>query len=347
MGTHQEPDIQISGNDSLLSEILGVLKRIDGHLQVQQDRIDELDTKIARVTASAEGGASLVRKAQDSNDHSLKTATSLRPFKERRVSTFPTSPSTRRKGLGLRTTRRNGSGQSAYSGISLDHSGDDEWQQGALAGQFNKQGSIRERAPAKSKDPYSPNETSNSVPEAGFVSRRGTLSSLLPPPMAQSENSDHDRHNDDLEWYTKFEPPESWIVTRTQGRRLEVKHGSEKAKSLWKEFVGDSCTVPPDGRVEMTFQQHILERLDEPQVRLLLKNLQDVSDRLEYWRPGDYKKRGSFKITDYYFDPHFEVSVAEYRADIPIGKFRDGPIQKAESKKSFEGVKTAPWKRIM
>jgi hypothetical protein len=167
--------------------------------------------------------------------------------------------------------------------------------------------------------------------------------------MAQNEHIDHEIHNDDLDWYTKFPPPKSWIVTKTQGRNLKVKYGGEEAKSLWKTFVGDSCTIPPDGRVEMTFQQHILERLDKKQVVLLLETLRNVSTQLEYRRPGDHKKRGSFKVTDYEFDPNFEESVAEYRADIPSGKFLDPDrrINQGATNPSSEDAKTAPWKRIM
>lgn len=99
----------------------------------------------------------------------------------------------------------------------------------------------------------------------------------------------------------------------------------------------------------MTFQQHILERLDETQVVLLLETLRDVSTQLEYRRPGDLKKRGSFKVTDYEFDPNFEESVAEYRVDIPSGRFLDPDrrIKQAASSPSSEDAKTAPWKRIM
>jgi hypothetical protein len=84
-------------------------------------------------------------------------------------------------------------------------------------------------------------------------------------------------------------------------------------------------------------------------VVLLLKTLREVSTQLEYRRPGDLKKRGSFKVIDYEFDPNFEESVAEYRADIPSGKFTDPDrrIKQGAKKPSNEDVKTAPWKRIM
>jgi hypothetical protein len=346
IGRPQVPGFDVSTSDSLLSQILNVLNRIDGHLQMQQDRINELDTKIATVTTTAKGSAILPRSSKDLKDHNVKIAPPLRPLNERRASTFPTSPTTRLQGLGLETAR-NDSVQGTYSRTSLDHFANDKWHRGALARQFNEQGSPRKITPGKSKVPASPTGTSHSVPETGIVSRRGTLSSLSPPPISQSENSDHEKHNNDLERYTKFEPPDSWVVTRTQGRRLDVKYGGEEAKILWAQFVRDLCTIPPDGRVEMTFQRHILERLDKAQVVLLLETLRDVSTQLEYRRPGDFTKRGSFKVTDYEFDPNFEESVAEYGADIPIGKFKYGRIRKGASKTSIEGTKTAPWKRIM
>jgi len=324
-----------------LKEILSVLNRIDDHLLAQQTRIDELDSKISTVMMSVKEDVNTTQNAKDPIDRRLKVATPLQPFRERRASTFPTSPSTRLRGPGLETSGRNGSGQSTSSRSSLS--------QRVLVGQFNDRHSPRNSLPGKSKILVSPTPPSNSIPETSSLSRRGTLSSLSPPPMAQNEHIDHEIHNDSLDWYTKFPPPKSWVVTRTQGRDLKVKYGGEEAKSLWKRFVGDSCTIPPDGRVEMTFQQHILERLDETQVVLLLETLREVSNQLEYRRPGDFKKRGSFKVTDYEFDPNFEESVAEYRADIPSGKFLDPDrrIKQGATSPSSEEAKTAPWKRIM
>jgi len=332
---------EFSGSDHLLSEILSVLNRIDGHLQAQQARIDELDSKMSTVTLSVKEGVNMKQSAKDSISRPLKVATPLQPFRERRASTFPTSPSTRLRGPGLETSSRNGSGQSTSSRSSLS--------QRVLVGQYNDRHSPRNSVPGKSKILPSPAPPSNSIPETSPVSRRGTLSSLSPPSTSQNEHVDHKIPNDGLGWYTKFPPPKSWVVTRTQGRDLQVKYGGEEAKRLWKTFVGDSCTIPPDGRVEMTFQQHILERLDEAQVVLLLQTLRDVSTQLEYRRPGDLKKRGSFKVTDYEFDPNFEESVAEYRADIPSGKFLDPDrrIKQRPISPSSGDAKTAPWKRIM
>jgi hypothetical protein len=345
MDTPQGPGFSVSGSDSLLLEILNVLKRIDGHLKVQQNRIDELDTKIATVTGSATGTAGLTPGFKDSKNNRLKTAPPLRLFLERRASTFPTSPSTRLRDIGFETLSRDDSVQTTSSLSSNDHFGDYEWHQAALVDQLTE--SPRGNHPGNSKITSSPTEANKLTLETGIGSRRGTLNSLLAPQMVQSWHSDHEKHNISLEFYTKFPPPESWVVTRTLRRHLEVKFGGEEAKSLWKTFVGDSCTIPPDGRIEMTFQQHILERLDKTQVVILLETLQDVLNQLEYRRPEDLKKRGSFKVTDYEFDPNFEDSIAEYRADIPIGKSKVGRIKRGGPKNSIEGAKSAPWKRVM
>jgi len=150
----------------------------------------------------------------------------------------------------------------------------------------------------------------------------------------------------DLTSYAKFPPPQSW-VTRTQGTALEVKYNSLVAQTLWRTYVGDSWTIPPDGRIEMTFQQHILERLDETEALLLLQTLQHVSSKLEYTGTSNPNKRGSFKVKDYEFDPDYELSVAEYRADIPIGQVRRHRVRHRMRSNSIDAAQSAPWKRIM
>lgn len=341
----QQPEL--SGSDHILSEILGVLNRIDGHLQVQKIRIDELESKINTASTSIKETVSTTKSPEDSFDRRLKVAMPLQPLKERRISTFSTSPSTRFRGPGPEIPGRNNSGLSPSTCSSIYRFGDDKLHQRAIAERFNDRHTPRNSLPGKHRIPESLTPHSNSVPQLGSASRKGTLSSLLPQTSAQNEYSDHKRSYDGLDWYMKFPSPKSW-VTRTGGRGLEIKYGGEHATDFWKTFVGDSCTIPPDGRVEMTFQQHILERLDETQVESLLKTLRDVSTRLGYRHPGDLEKRGSFKVTDYEFDPNFEKSVAEYRADISSGIFLEDRRTKPRATNPInEDVKTAPWKRIM
>jgi hypothetical protein len=183
------------------------------------------------------------------------------------------------------------------------------------------------------------------------VSRTPTWGSQLAPPTTAEtngrNNSDHDTEDHGFITYSRYPAPQNWIITRSQGRVLEVKYGTEEAKELWKHYVGDSWTIPPDGRIEMTFQQHILERLERAQVVPLLETLRDVSNRLEYNKDSDITKRGSFKVTDYDFDPNFEESVAEYRSEIPTGQFRKYRVEGATRKNSLDSTHSAPWKRIM
>jgi hypothetical protein len=64
----------------------------------------------------------------------------------------------------------------------------------------------------------------------------------------------------------------------------------------------------------MTFQQHILERLERSQVVPLLETLQDVSNTREYSEDSDVAKRGGFKLTNYDFNTYSPAKICS-RAD--------------------------------
>src|SRR4051794_24157418 len=103
---------KVSGNDHLLSQILSVLNRIDGHLQSQQTAIEDMNSKINAVAPTTGEGVSATLNSEASVERHLKVATALQPFKERRSSTFPTSPSTKLRGPGTGSSARNDSVQS-------------------------------------------------------------------------------------------------------------------------------------------------------------------------------------------------------------------------------------------
>jgi saccharopine dehydrogenase-like NADP-dependent oxidoreductase len=97
----------------------------------------------------------------------------------------------------------------------------------------------------------------------------------------------------------------------------------------------------------MTFQQHLLERLDKDKVTDLLQTLSDVSQRLEYQRLEDAAKRGSFRVTDFGLDPGNEESVWEYRAEVFTAKYKDYSASTRGKRPTTYNVQTAPWKRMM
>ena len=74
-----------------------------------------------------------------------------------------------------------------------------------------------------------------------------------------------------------------------------------------------------------------------------------MSDALEYQHPSDAAKRGSFRVTDFGFDPAFEESVAEYRAEVLTAKYREHPVPNGMGGKRppVGKAQTAPWKRMM
>jgi hypothetical protein len=331
------------GSDTLLLEILSVLKRIDGHLESQEERIRNLDAKITNFTRDPSTSPAIA--AQISKGIANGAKITLRS----RGSLPQTNLSTGQRELSLQTTARNGSlesqqvrGPPTSSPITsyLERDARAANPQGRKASEAVESG--RNSASA------SPTGISNPLPKLPTIVRAGTWNSLSPPPTtAETESGEEAIETDESLAYSKFPPPKSWIGTRSQGRELEIRYGGSEARELWSRCVGDSWTIPPDGRIEMTFQQHILERLDKEQVILLLKTLQDVSFRLEYHHAKDLTKRGSFRVTDYGFDPNFEESVAEYRAEFLTGKYKKHRIKRAKRGKTFDPMKSAPWKRIM
>lgn len=343
MGSSENADKDILGSNALLSEILLVLKRIDSHLELQEKRITDLDSKLTAFAGDRDRQPLAARSGND-----VQLSIPAVPEGIRRGSLPPLNSSLRRRDLTVLTSTRHESIDSRYAPNSVrSFPIEDSRKQGNLfrGGPF--------RAPVRADTGRkffsgSPKARNNSFVKFSSPSRSGTWNSLSPPPSATLGDYDEEiTESHDLSSYTKFPPPQNWIITRTKGTPLEVKYGPREAQDLWRLYVGDSWTIPPDGRIEMTFQQHILERLDKTQALLLLETLKDVSSKLEYRGTSDINKRGSFRVKDYDFDPDYEVSVAEYRADIPIGQVRKHWIKDGTRRSSIDTAQSAPWKRIM
>lgn len=332
-------DKDIPGSPVLLTEILSVLRSIDGRLEQQVNEISELEAKVQAIS-------SVLGSASPTGRENIQHSDS--GFVKRRKGLLPLSTSFPRQDLaGLASNRtKDIDGRNARDANPELVAQDDytshrllrkEPHPGSLVRSDSNRGAFAE-SPKAFRDPFikfgpKRSETWNSL---------GPLSSSLSAGFDEEIAESHD-----LSSYTKYPAPEHWIATRTQGRALDVKFGSQEAQYLWRRYVGDSWTIPPDGRIEMTFQQHILERLSEAHAVSLLRPLQEVSSKLECRRPSDRDKRGSFRVKDYDFDPDYEVSVAEYRAEIPIGPIRKHRLQSSSRRGTMEESETGPWKRIM
>lgn len=337
-------DKDIPGSSALLSEILSVLKKIDLHLEKQGTRINDLESKVTAICEvnSPVSSPAILREREPIQHTSL--------ISERaKKGVFPLSTSFNRHGLAALSSNRN-------DGIDSRHATDSDpmatTHDAHTTNDFTRRGPLRSALVQtdSSRVVFAESPKAHKVPiiKFGPQSRSGTWNSFSPPPSSLWPESDEEIiESHDLTSYTKYPAPEHWTITRTNGRALEVKFGSQEAQSLWRRYVRDSWTIPPDGRIEMTFQQHILERLNETQAILLLKTLQGVSSKLEYRGLSDTDKRGSFRVKDYGFDPDYEVSVAEYRAEIPIGQFRRHLLPTGTRKNSLDKFETAPWKRVM
>jgi hypothetical protein len=342
MGSSEDAGKDNPGSNALLSEILLVLKRIDGHLELQEKRISDLDSKVTALSITGEQ-LSLTPLGGDDPQFDIPVGGIGKG------SLPPLSITSKRHDLAVLNANRLGSVGSRHAPESVQSfSTDDGGEQGYSFRKGPFRGMSAKVDTGRKVFSESPKPRHNSFVKFGGPSRSGTWNSLSPPPSAVEGDYDEEiTESHDLTSYAKFPPPQHWIVTRTKGTALEVKYGSQEAQDLWRSYVGDSWMIPPDGRIEMTFQQHILERLDRTQALLLLKTLGGVSSKLEYRGTSDINKRGSFRVKDYNFDPDYEVSVAEYRADIPIGQVRKLRVKDGGRTSSLHAPASAPWKRIM
>jgi hypothetical protein len=349
MGTPDSPESDTSDSRTLLSKILVVLERIDLNLKAQENRIADLDSKITAFSRSGSSTDIIPKRVPETTTRPIDRINISVPLERPRTSSLPQpTPSSRRRDL-LSQTTRNSSIASGPPRSSLSRSLTDDVNNNEPATRSPSNLTNAQRADSiRNAVPDSPKGRVDSIQKLGPGSRTPTWGSHTPPPTtADVDRGGYAIESHDLESYEKYPPPQSWIVTRSQGTALEVKYGSEEAQNLWTGYVGDSWTIPPDGRIEMTFQQHILERLTKDKVLSLLKNLKAVSSKLEYSNPNDKYKRGSFKVTDYEFDPTFKESIAEYRADVRTGPFRQDRVEGVRRRTGLGSMQSAPWKRVM
>jgi hypothetical protein len=324
------------GSTQLLAEILRVLKRIDGHLEIQEGRISTLDAKVTALTdhphswTPGSQSSGFQFKANSASPDNLRSG----------VISPPTSPLPRPRDLRHQIFARKASVESRGPRDSIA-SGvfDGEPHHEPHYGKTHQKTDIgRSKSLGSTAIHFDPSPT---------IARSGTWNSVEIPPTIGEQKQSIIRLDDEDPEYSKAYPPIEWVTTRSLGRVLDVKYGTQKAEELWTEYVGDSWIIPPDGRVELTFQRHLLERLDKERVTSLLQTLKDISARLEIHDPSDSTKRGSFRVSDFGFDPNFEESVIEYRAEFLTGKYKDNPVGPHARRRNLANLQSAFWKRMM
>lgn len=315
------------GSTQLLSEILRVLKRIDGHLDAQEGRINTLDSKITALTDHQQSWvpgshtSGFQFKINSASHENLRSGVISPP-----ISPFPRPRDLRHQIFARKASvESRGPRDSIVSGL-LESEPDHEPHYGKT---HQKTDIGRSKSLGSTANLFDPSPT---------VARSGTWNSVDIPPTIGEQKQSTIRLDDEDPEYSKARPPDEWITTRSLGRILDVKYGSPDAEKLWTKYVGDSWMIPPDGRVELTFQRHLLERLDEARVTSLLQTLKDVSARLD---------RGSFRVSDFGFDPNFEESVIEYRAEFLTGKYKDNPVGPRVKGRAYANLQSAFWKRMI
>jgi hypothetical protein len=334
------PADEAGGNQSvtLLAEILEVLKNIDGRLVAQDNRLHTLEDKVTALTPAS---ASPLHWISDTRNGLPGLSTTSAEYAG--IESFsPLNSAPQRRELQQRPFRKasvesRGPRDSVSSSIVRGRKGLDQ-QHSRTSHDTGNRRSISLGPGVMSPDSFKKSKA---------LVMSGTWNSLEAHSRSIGKAEDEDQA------YHKFLPPSSWISNHLGGE-LDVKFSSAEAEALWQEHVGDSWRIPPDGRVEMTFQRHLLERMNEEDATSLLKTLDEISLKLEYQQLADsstnesQRKRGSFRVSDFGFDPNFEESSIEYRAEVTTGKYKDIPISRPKERPaSLHISETGNWKRMM
>jgi hypothetical protein len=314
-------DDESRGTNVLLAEILEVLRRMDGRLKVQDERIGLLEKAVD--TRKQEGP---ILSKIETNTSSQLLSDAYSPTAVRQL--VPRLNAAARLGLG-KSNGLYGRRASAWT----DHQDImDQMRRESAQGHHDEKGdNIMHR--------------SNSLGHGIFKQKMWDTLSLPPMNLDQGGTSDGIAIDNSTS-YTQYPPPSGWISTRISGKLLDIQYGLPEAEELWNRYVGDSWTIPPDGRVELSFQRHLLERLDRDHAESLLKLLAEVTNKLEYQNPNDRAKRGSFLVSDFDFDPSYEESGMDYRSEFFTGMYKEGWISSRRMDRPTSSS-TASWKRMM
>lgn len=320
-------EIESRSTNALLGEILNVLRRMDGRLQGQEERISLLEKSLTvgsqdRTTLSK---AELNSPRQMSGASYLPTA----DFEMKQLLPILRTPAKYRLKMQDELHGRRFSAWNEHQDV-LNQLRRDSMHSGSKSTSDDKATNGLHR--------------SHSVGPKGVIFKQRIFDTISLPPMDSDQNGAV--MIDFSASYAQYPPPQEWISTNISGRILDIQYGlAEGADSIWNKYVGDSWTIPPDGRVELSFQRHILERLDMDQAVKLLELLSDITNKLEYWHPDDRSKRGSFRVSDFDIDPNFEESGIDYRAEFFTGMYKSRPVGCPRTDPISSS--TACWKRMM
>jgi hypothetical protein len=315
--------------NALLGEILDVLRRMDGRLQGQEKRIGLLEKTLAmgNQDPSILSRAELNPLRQMSGDSYSPTAGSkmTQPFPKLRT------PAKYRLKMQDELHGRRFSAWNEHQDV-LNQMRRDSIHSGRKSASDDKASSALHR--------------SNSLGPRGGIFRQTMFDAISLPPMDGQRDPSDATVIDFSASYAQYPPPQEWISTKISSRLLDIQYGlADGADSIWNKYVGDSWTIPPDRRVELSFQRHLLERLDMDQAVKLLKLLSDVTNKLEYQHPNDRSKRGSFWVSDFDIDPNYEESGIDYRAEFFTRMYKDRPVEFPRTDPISSS--TACWKRMM
>ena len=298
-----------SQNTALLAEILGVLKRIDGHLESQDGRINDLDAKVKTLMSGP------IQSANSSHE---------------------TNPSNPDKG---------------DSAILEDEQYDkNSTRQNSIAPSQSPQLSAISGEDSPHLQDHTANEFANSRLD-DEVNRHQTPAKTAKDLVAESHVNLDSSRLDEVLAYSRFPPPKPWVATFTRREMKSVKYDSVEYESLWSSHVGALWTIPPDGRIEMSFQRHILDKMDISMVVPYLKMLETVWNRLVYLHPDDKSSRRSFAVTDFGFNPNVKPSRIGYYTEFSMSNYKSYTAKVVPSmchmKVKDTEQRTGFWKRIM
>lgn len=296
---------------ALLTEILGVLKKIDGHLDSQKTRLNVLDAKISALTIGPSSKASSARTRSKGIVNKVATAVEREPNQE-------LTDTTRRLGGTLES-----SSKGVPAGNRLSYS---EYHSKVTSGVEDRQGDFL-------KSPIKQLDVRNDAPTA--------IDSQY------SEGSKTDQA------YFNFRPPDEWCKNLPPQRATS---DQGEAEILWTKYLGDLWSIPPDGRIQLTFQRHVLESVNVDVLVSFLEIMRDVCNSFSIANTRRALELSApFTVTDIKFDPGVTGSSAQYAVHRPVKVWKgpsDPSLQKNQPSRYQRTVnqtlqRTGFWKRIM
>lgn len=136
---------------------------------------------------------------------------------------------------------------------------------------------------------YESNAAESPVPQHGSNNKKdGDSISIHSTNASVEDDAEVKRMNGNRAYFNAL--PYEFRAFSAECRFSKKYHGPE-AEALWTQYVGQWWSLPPDNRIDLSFQRHILETELQSEVTTRLKNL------ITWY--GNIGKQSGFRVQDY------------------------------------------------